>query len=388
MRRRRRFAVVLLAAATASALAATGAGAVGTPAFHPPARADDPAIGGTGLNVNEPATIIGADGTRYVAYQLGSQLSYTRDGGQTWTYAGGADAFSKHVTGCTSNSDIGDVELAADQTGRVWAADLQITSGGTGDNGIQPVVARSDDRFATYQGVCAAHQPASVDREWLAAYAGDPTDPDKSDLYLSYHDFGPNFISVNASHDGGKTWGLPVPVVDNANAAAASGCDTVPAGTAVDPRNGWVYVAWTSGDNPASNATTGCNYTQGTVFNKFWVSVSKDKGATWHTSLAYAGANEAAAQPDDMSEIFGWIAVDRQGGVYVTFPSYKAGEYDVYVAHSPPAGATNNLTFSAPLKVNPPTVKTAYFTRLVAGDSGRIDVIYLGTAVQNVAATP
>jgi len=33
-------------------------------------------------------------------------------------------------------------------------------------------------------------------------------------------------------------------------------------------------------------------------------------------------------------------------------------------------------------------VHTAYFTRLVAGDSGRVDLIYLGTPVQNAEVTP
>ncbi len=393
MRLSRRTPALLAAAVGAATLAGTvvAAPSVGatatTPTFRPPSRADDPAIG-TGTYVNEPATVVGADGTRYVAYQRDSQISYTRDGGQHWDYVGGADVLTRHLAPCTSSSDIGDVDLTVDKVGRVYFADLQITAGGTGDNGIQPVVAYSSDGFRTYSGTCAAHQPASVDREWLAAYTAPGQPATKSDVYLSYHDFGPNYISVNASHDGGQTWGLPVPVITNGDAAQSSFCDTVPAGTAVDRRNGWVYVAWTSGPNPGQNVGTGCNYTQGTVFNKLFVAVSKDRGKTFTTTLGFVGPGPTAAEPSDMSEIFGSIDVDRAGGVYVAAPAYLRSEYDAFLFYSPPADASGALHFRSPVKVNGPAAKTSYFTRVVAGDKGRVDVIYLASPVRNVVVTP
>lgn len=393
MQRRTRLAALVSGLAATSLLVAPGTSSaltVARPHFYPPSRADDPKISASDAKyVNEPATVVGSDGARYVANQRKSQLNVTRDGGRSWSHPGGAQVLTKNVSGCSSARDVGDVDLAADSAGRVYFADLQVTAGGTGDNGIQPVVARSDDGFRTYSGTCAAHQPASVDREWMAAYSAPGAPANQSDVYLSYHDFGPNYISVNASHDGGRTWGLPVPVITNGDAALSSACDTVPAGTAVDPRNGWVYVAWTSGPNPANNAATGCNYTQGTVFNKFFVAVSKDKGATFTTTRAFVGPDTTSARtPSDMSEIFGSIAVDRQGGVYIAFPAYLLGEYDVFYAYSPPADRANMLGFTPPRKVNGTATKTAYFPRLVAGDKGRIDMIYLGTPVRNVAVTP
>lgn len=401
MKRRGQLALTAAASVVTTLAALAGAPPVSAgsaaPTFHAPSRADDPAISdarssdGSYANphyANEPALAVAADGTTYVANQLGSQLSYTTDGGRTWAHPGGKQLLMKNVSGCTPVSDIGDVELATDNAGTVFMADLQITNGPELDNGIQPVVARSGDRFATYSGTCAAHQAASVDREWMAAYTPPGADADHSDVYLSYHDFGPNYISVNASHDGGRTWSLPVPVITNGDAALSSACDTVPAGTAVDPRNGWVYVAWTSGPNPANNATTGCNYTQGTVFNKFFVAVSKDRGQTFTTTLAFQGPDTTAAEPSDMSEIFGSIAVDRSGGVYVAFPAYLQHEYDAFVAYSPPADAAGTMHFGPPHKASAPDVHTAYFARLVAGDSGRIDVIYLGSPVPNVVVTP
>ncbi len=399
---RQRRATLVVAAGVAGAIAVVAPSTAATaPTFTGPSRADNPAISAVNGQkyVNEPATVVGGDGTRYVAYQRDSQLSKTTNGGRTWTYVGGQDVLTKNVSGCMPLTDIGDVDLTVDKAGQVYFADLQGTAGPQADTGIQAVVAHSGDGFRTYSGTCAAHQVASVDREWLAAYTAPNKTALGSDVYLSYHDFGPNYISVNASHDGGRTFGLPVPVLDNPGANLASGCDTVPAGTAVDPRNGWVYVAWTSGPNPVFNSTTGCNYTQGTVFNKFWVAVSKDHGklGSFHTTLAVETPDQTdLTKPSDMSEIFGSIAVDRQGGVYIAYTGFnqRHQEYDVFVTHSAPADASGALHFrddgSGTAKVNQVSflpAETAYFPRLIAGDRGRIDLIYLGTRVINVPAT-
>jgi hypothetical protein len=147
-------------------------------------------------------------------------------------------------------------------------------------------------------------------------------------------------------------------------------------------------VGWTAGSNALSNAATGCNYTQGAVFNQFWVAVSKDGGRSWTDSLAVAGPDVTAATPSDMSEIFGSIAVARSGDVYIAFPAYLNGEYDVYATYSSPAGATDHLNFADPVKVNGPATHTNYFARIIAGDRGRVDVIYLGSPVRNVVSTP
>jgi len=353
------------------------------PTFTAPARADDPNID---VDRSEPATAVSADGTRYVAYQTGSQLEKSIDGGRTWLNVGGQDIVANHVGGsCSSHSDSGDVELATDQVGRVFMATLNVTSGGT-DDGLQVGVVRSDDGFTTMQGTCASHQPFSVDREWMAAWTAPGDTSDHGHVYLSYHDFGPDAMWVNSSSDGGQTWGSPVDVVTAADAADASACDTIPAGIATDPRNGWVYVAWLAGSDAAANAATGCNYTQGTVFNNFYVAVSKDSGQTWTATKAFGGPGPTAAAPNDMSEIFGSIVVDRAGGVGIAFPAFLDGEYRAYFAYAPPA-PNGSLAFGAPIVVNGPDIHTSYFVRAVAGDAGRFAVMYLGSPVKNVEAT-
>src|SRR5438132_4105913 len=237
-----RYPVLGAVAAGLLVLAATSASSAPTaPSFTAPSRADDPAISGTGLFASEPATIVDSHGVRYVANQRGSQLSLTRDGGRTWTHLP-KGVLTRNVSGCAEavTDDVGDVELATDQAGRTYFADLQIMGGSPPNDGVQPVVGRSDDAFTTYQATCSANQPLSVDREWMAAYTPPGVGADHTLVYMTYHDFGPDTMWVNVSSDGGKTWSTPTNVITDAGAQSNSTCDTIPAGVVVDPRNGWV----------------------------------------------------------------------------------------------------------------------------------------------------
>jgi hypothetical protein len=365
----------------------------GAPTFTPPIHVNDPNAGP--VNPTEPATIVGKDGTRYVAYQGGSNLMESGDGGRSWKRVDAPNVVQRHLTGtgCVSRADAGDVDLAIDQTGRMYFATLQqavdVGTNGAGV-GFQVGIVHSDDHFkdATTSGTCAGHQPFMIDREWLAAYTPPGQTADHSRAYVAYHDFGPDTMWVNSSADGGKTWGTPVNIITAADAINNSFCDTVPASIAVDPRNGWVYVAWTAGPNAAFNAATGCNETQGTVFNNFYVALSKDNGATWTQTLAFSGQGPTDANPLDMSEIFGSMVLDRQGGVYIAFPAFLNGEFGAYYAYSKAPGADGKLTFSKPVKVNGPDVHSAYFVRAIAGDEGRAAITFVGTPAKNVVATP
>src|ERR1051325_1904865 len=87
--------VTIVAAVTVSGgRAATPNPAI--PTFTAPARADDPNID---VDRSEPATAVSADGTRYVAYQTGSQLEKSIDGGRTWLNVGGQDIVANHPGG-------------------------------------------------------------------------------------------------------------------------------------------------------------------------------------------------------------------------------------------------------------------------------------------------
>lgn len=389
MKRRTRIGALAVAACAAvAALGGTQPSAATTTSvltFTAPIRSDDPKLQKT---PTEPATIVDAKGRRYVANQLDAELAVTEDAGKTWRYPSGMEVLAQNVSGCSVSAGglIGDVEMTADSGGRTYFGTLGILDGGTADNGIQPVVGYSDDGFKTWHTTCAAHQPFMVDREWMAQYSPPGTPSDQTKLYLTYHDFGPNTMWVNRSTDGGKSWMLPQVVITDPEAIASSGCDTVPGGIGVDPRNGWIYISWVAGPQPVNNVGTGCNYTQGTIFNKLYVAFSKDNGATWSNVKAFEGSADVTADPNDLSEIFSNLTVDRQGNVYIAYPAFLNGEYGIYYQWAPPSD-TGALSFSQPVKVSDADSHTAYYPRLVAGDNGRIALIYLGTPTKNVPAT-
>jgi MYXO-CTERM domain-containing protein len=74
--------------------------------------------------------------------------------------------------------------------------------------------------------------------------------------------------------------------------------------------------------------------------------------------------------------------------VYAGWIGFQNGAYGAYMDHSPPADRTGALHFTAPVKISSTKVGTAFYVRLVAGDRGRIDAIYLGTDVHDVPVTP
>src|SRR5207248_5040444 len=145
--------------------------------------------------------------------------------------------------------------------------------------------------------------------------------PDLTTVYIEYHTFTDDLVYVTVSHDGGKTFSLPHPVETDTNAISGSGCNTIPSGVTVDQRNGVVYALWLSGNDVATNVTTGCNYSQLGPFDKAWVSVSTDGGLTWASHLAWQGHfDPATGIGDNADKLFGTLSVDSAGELQVLLP--------------------------------------------------------------------
>jgi hypothetical protein len=180
---------------------------------------------------------------------------------------------------------------------------------------------------------------------------------------------------VGKSTDGGKSFGTPVPVINDPVAVADSYCNTIPGGLKIvrgGPRAGRVYVAWLAGD--PSNSLTGCNETQLQAFHDIWLAYSDDQGATWTDKLIYD-----AGPLHDGSEIFADLTLDNRGNPYVAFSMNIASEFDVYVEASFDGGQTWNAALSgAPYKMNVDT-GTHYFPTIIAGKPGVAAVAWLGT---------
>jgi len=106
------------------------------------------------------------------------------------------------------------------------------------------------------------------------------------------------------------------------------------------------------------------------------VSRSGDGGSTWTHSLAYAGPLGTSIQ-----NLFPVLAVDHGGNVYGAVSTQLDGSLmGVYLTKSTDQGST----WSVAQRVSP-TDQSGVFPAITAGDSGRVDLIWIGTSGTQVS---
>src|SRR3954453_8206891 len=316
----------------------------------------------------EPSIASGPEGNLYVSYPSDSGMDFYRsfDGGANWSKGGIASTGS------------GDTAVNVDSSGAVYQANLN------GDNTLQGDVFKSFDFGATWpqrgtsaDGQDATSQPFLVDRQWTDAYIPPGKTTNDSDVYMEYHNFGPSQVWVTASHDGGKTFGLPVDVAAaSPESAAYTFCDSIPGGLKIvhsGPHAGRIYAAWLAGD-PVTNAATGCNITQLNTFHTVWMAWSDDQGATWTSQLVFDGGIGT-----DASTLFADMALDSAGNPYLAFGDNLKDQWDIWVEASFDGGKTWNGKSDgtgSPYKVDSDP-GTHFFPGITAGAPGRVELTWI-----------
>ena len=250
----------------------------------------------------------------------------------------------------------GDSDVIHDGLGHVLVADLRSLV----DTGVFRSVDQGSTWTSTDTGPCS-------DREWIAW--GGPNAPTGPLTIYETQNSGvctPGaLLQFWRSLDDGQTF-IPVGVVSAdlgqlGYTADASVNGAVEAKLAVDQVSGAIYVAW---------ATQAIEDATGGTVRILVVSRSTDGGATWKGHLAYAGPLGTSIQ-----NLFPVIAVDHGGTVYAAFSTQLSGQLmGVYLTTSTDRGTT----WSAAQRVNP-SDQTAVFPAVTAGDSGRVDLIWIGT---------
>ena len=324
----------------------------------------------------EPSIAVGRDGTMYVSFPAsdGPDFFRSRNGGRTW------------VRGALVDTASGDSSVNVDQSGAVYQGNLNSVRLGTDLlSSLQAQVYKSFDGGRTWPqqgssplGGNASSQPFLVDRPWTDAWIPPGGTTNSARVYVQYHDFVPGAVWVNASTDGGRTFGLPVNVINDPVAVLDSFCDAMPGGVKVvptGPHKGRVYVAWIAADI-VQNPTTGCNLTQGAGFHDIWVAWSDDEGKTWTDQLVFNGGFGT-----DASEFWPDLTLDNRGNPYVAVAMNLRDEYDVWVTASFDGGRTWNGASDGtgmPIRANL-DAGTHYFPAVAAGDPGHVVVAYLAT---------
>jgi hypothetical protein len=176
----------------------------------------------------------------------------------------------------------------------------------------------------------------TADRQWLAAMKIPGTDTAR--VYQWYNQVAPDGLSVIYTDDYGKTWVEGMRGLDGGT----------PGNIAADPVNKKIYVTSSAG----SNVIVGVGGVDANDFKNY--TVAQGKGS--------------------VGNLFTVLDVDTAGNVYVTWTNGDEPR-GTYMAVS----TDQAKTWSDPIQVSPPSHKTTVFPWIVAGDPGRVWVVWYGS---------
>jgi hypothetical protein len=288
----------------------------------------------------------------------------------------------------------GDSALAVDTEDRLYFADLQ------GLTDISNSV--SSDHGATWLSTCNAANTVGVDRPWIAAF-GNPqaggalyqtVDQIGQCIGVCEPDLGQvgnNVLEITRSEDG-ITFTPPV--------AQQIEPDGIVSGIVTDS-NGGVYIAHTGlveqngrlggadgngNDNAIVVVIFPHGYNQKVATPLVGQTLCQAQPATCTTSVVYQAPLDSSGNSTvTVGQDFSPIATDRAGNLYVTWAQAPvdssgkvSGSSQIYMAVSMDHGAS----WGAPVRVSAatPTLQTNLFPWIAAGDPGRVDVVWYGTA--------
>jgi hypothetical protein len=332
---------------------------------------DKPAI-----NTGEPNVAVDSKGRIYVtAPGAGVAVYRSDDGGVTFKKLGDFDAdFGTPAVGPVPAQSLGggDADIQIDKHDNIYIADLAVVS-------IN--VLKSTDHGQTFpQRAITGYES---DRQWLATYGEDT-------VYLGYHDITLEQELVYKSTDGGATFTQITPVQVDATSLrrdaagytrSQADCleNTFSGPVAVDQKDETIYIVY--GCSNVTSNLTGRTPPYGPA-NRIFVGVSRDGGLTFtnHEVLHFnAGANAA--------NLFPSMTLDNAGNAYVVVAKAdrEGGPSDVLMTTS----TNHGETWSAPVQVSSGT-GTRMFPWIAAGNPGRVDVVWAGTATDTSddVATP
>ncbi len=305
---------------------------------------------------------------------------------------GNAPPVGKPLVTCVGGGDSG---LAVDSVNRLYFVDLQ------GLTDVSNSV--SSDQGSTWSTTCDAANDTGVDRPWITAF-GDPQSGGA--LYQTVDEVeqcigsclpnlgevGSNIVELTRSQDGVTFTPLPAQQIEPDGIVSAIKTDASGAvyisHTALVGANGNIING--SDANGNSNAVVvvrfpnGFNETTAIPLNGQTLCQAKPTLCT--TEVVYSGALDSAGNSTiTVGQDFAPMTIDRAGNLYVTWAQAPvsastgqvSGSSQIYIAVSTNHGAT----WGPPVRVTAatPTLQTSLFPWIVAGDPGRVDVVWYGT---------
>jgi hypothetical protein len=262
--------------------------------------------------------------------------------------------------GAVAGPEAGDNVLAADRSGTFYFALLGTDGAGNSSVGVS----KSTDKGVTFslpvQATVSANGPNTFqDKEWLAVDA--TGGPRNGNLYLAWTSFTNNFVNAQIlftrSTDAGTTWSAPL-----ALSSLGPGLGHQAAMPAVG-LDGRLYVVWL-------DRSTG----------QLLISRSDDGGGTFSNPVIGGGAITTLSQiPGTLNgniraNSFPSIAIAQSGAVYVVYAaSVGPDNADVFLVRSTDQGQS----WSAPVRVNDDaTTNDQWMPSVAVTSNGVIGVMF------------
>jgi len=202
------------------------------------------------------------------------------------------------------------------------------------------------------------------DREWVAA-------DNENKVCLSYHDIATSNIDVNCSYDAGATFTQLGDAIDQAHLYNVNNNEI--GNLAIDPASHIVYQTFSGidqGDLVGSTLGTGVGY------HVVYMAVSTDGGKTFTDYPVYDNPTTSTSYGHQFVN----VSVDKAGNVY----SVYSDNHNLYYSFSTDHGQT----WSGPSQINTSPSTTAIEPWSVAGDAGKLDVVWYGSSYYDGVNTP
>ena len=256
-------------------------------------------------------------------------------------YTGGGGDTVNRVNNYDGTVDFGDQESLAQEA---FASSI--------DHGDSFPAARQSPVTSSFTG---------VDRQWIATvdapgYPADPSGSSNLQAIFSYHIPAAGEIVAGIGADGVVRPG--VPVLPNVSQSGPSITDTHPG----SPGAGWFYQPYRDGGGFEVGAAPIGSYQNPTAY--------------------HVGTVTTNSPPS-----FPWLGLDRAGNLYAV---WVGPDGNTYLSVSPITNPKNDpkatpagvpATFWTPkVRVNPPGLDSTMFPEMVAGDPGRIAIVFMAAS--------